>query len=248
MARLTRKSFRRKRILLGLCMFLSIAMISTGFAAWVISTDIQSDNDGNVNVGTVTDAKMEFDLVIPEVLEINFEPKANDKDGRVTASLEQDAKYENLKFEITGSVKQATYLKTVTFEFEVPATVVAAMDANYIEFDHTALGLTFTDKKEGETLISRTYTKEVNFTLEDSTGIATIDKITVEFKWGSKFGGMNPGEYYDVDPAGKAVEDAVMKATLEDFYKLVYGATDATTGTADGVAPEFKVTLKATAN
>ena len=248
MARLTKKSFRRKRILLGLSMFLSIAMISTGFAAWVISTDIQSENNGNVNVGTVTDAKMEFDLVLPTELEINFEPTADDKDGRVTAGLEEGAKYENLKFEITGSVKQATYLKTVTFEFEVPANVVAAMEANYIVFDHEALGLTYSDKKEGDTLVSRTYTKTVNFSLDDDTAVATIDKITVEFKWGPVFGNVNPGKYYDEVPAGKEISDAVMKTTLEDFYKLVYGATDATTGTADGTAPQFKVTLKATAN
>ena len=60
MARLTRKSFKRKRILLGICMFISIAMISTGFAAWVISTDANKEVTGNVNVGTITEAQMEF--------------------------------------------------------------------------------------------------------------------------------------------------------------------------------------------
>ena len=130
MARLTRKSFKRKRILLGLCMFLSVALISTGFAAWVISTDANVSEDGNVNVGTITEANMEFVLDFNGELEINFEPKEGDLDGRVTAG--EDGKFEKLSFTIKGKVTNADYLKTVTVEFTVPKTVVDAATEKYI--------------------------------------------------------------------------------------------------------------------
>lgn len=39
MAKLTRNSYKRKIILFGVIVFMSIALISTGFAAWVMSQE-----------------------------------------------------------------------------------------------------------------------------------------------------------------------------------------------------------------
>lgn len=240
MARLTRKSFKRKRILLGLCMFLSIVLISTGFAAWVISTDANASTDGNVNVGTITEANMEFVLDLPSDLEINFEPKEGDEDGRVTAGA--DGKFEKLSFTIKGKVTNADYLKSVTVEFTVPKTVVDAANEKYI-----VLPEGFSENKTNDDG-SITYSATIATTFDDSTSEATLTDFIVEFKWGEKFGGVNPGVYYDEIEAGKAVSDSDLTDTLAAFYKLVYGATDAATGTANGSAPEFTLKLKATAN
>lgn len=240
MARLTKKSFRRKRILLGLCMFLSIAMISTGFAAWVISTDANQENNGNVNVGTITDANMQFELTIPEPLEINFQPKENDDEGRVTA--QSDDKFESLSFTIAGFVVNADYLKTVTIEYTVPKTVIDAEAANYIKLK------TVFDSQKTNDDGSVTYKANVSFVYDEDTRKAKLDDFVVEYEWGTVFGGMNPGTYYDDDAVGQEITDEVMTNTLADFYKLLYGATDAMTETADGTAPKFTVKLKATAN
>lgn len=39
MAKLTKNSYKRKVILFGVLLFMSIALISTGFAAWIMSTN-----------------------------------------------------------------------------------------------------------------------------------------------------------------------------------------------------------------
>ena len=46
MARLTRNSYKRKIILFAVFVFISIALISTGFAAWVMSNDATLDANG----------------------------------------------------------------------------------------------------------------------------------------------------------------------------------------------------------
>ena len=55
MAKLTKKSYKRKRVLMGLALFMSIALVSTGFAAWVISSSVEKEGEGHVSAGTVSD-------------------------------------------------------------------------------------------------------------------------------------------------------------------------------------------------
>ena len=62
MAKLTRNSYKRKIILFGVFVFMSIALISTGFAAWVMSQNAKEEVSGNVNVSTMTDASVSIKI------------------------------------------------------------------------------------------------------------------------------------------------------------------------------------------
>ena len=62
MAKLTRNSYKRKIILFGVIVFMSIALISTGFAAWVMSQEKKASTNGNVTVGAVTEGNIEITL------------------------------------------------------------------------------------------------------------------------------------------------------------------------------------------
>ena len=37
MVKMTRKSYKRRKIILGVSLFSSVALVSTGFAAWVLA-------------------------------------------------------------------------------------------------------------------------------------------------------------------------------------------------------------------
>ena len=50
MVKLTRNSYKRKIILFGVLIFASIALISTGFAAWIMSANASKDKDGNITL------------------------------------------------------------------------------------------------------------------------------------------------------------------------------------------------------
>ena len=106
---------------------MSIALISTGFAAWVLSQDDEQTTDGNVQVGIVADSSIDITLeklnnilVTNETasgkFSFNFEPEANDSFGRVTWQDEAESMNLIVQGKITnpGDVKKLTF-KSLSF-------------------------------------------------------------------------------------------------------------------------------------
>lgn len=90
--KLTRKSYKRNIIVFGLMIFMGIALVSTGFATWVLSQDTSVQDGGNVNVGVVsdnalkvTDLKYQFDILKVTEDEYTYETKT--VDGNVKDAL-----------------------------------------------------------------------------------------------------------------------------------------------------------------
>ena len=247
MARLTKNSYKRKIILFGVLVFMSIALISTGFAAWVMSTNATNDDvAGNVTVGVVKDGNLTITNVVIKSTEksFSFEPLSTDLSGRVRFDNEaQDS--ESLKIVITGEVSPVEYLGELKYEIVVPESVKKASDAGYIVLPDSA------SIAQG--------TGGVVYTFTETAGTLQF-KFTLEFKWGTVFGGVNPGIYYDEVDAGKAISDSEVQQTLEDFRAVLYGY-DAELVGLDAVAraakiaehatdesPKFQVYITATSN
>lgn len=214
--------------------FMAIALVSTGFAAWIMSTNAKNEQDGNVTVGTVTDSSLKLTDVALSTSSIMFEPKADDTTGRVRYD---GVNAESLVITVTGKVSPKNVLGKLTVELTmdeaVKAALEAAEEAGYIVLPECAKGaveVTPTAVAGSDTELEFTY--------------------TIEFKWGTTFGGMNPGEYFDNDEAGLAVEDETVKTLLKALRTTIYGldadTDDATLEAAQG--PSFKVVVSATAN
>ena len=260
MARLTKNSYKRKIILFGLLIFMSIALISTGFAAWVMSTNATNDDaQGNVTVGVVKDASLTISNVEinSAVKSFHFEPLSTDNSGRVRLD-DEDQKYENLTITVTGQIAPVEYLGKLTYELVVPESVQKAAEAGYIVLPqgtsyeyvdnegHKVKVGTGVEIKGWETLGEGTYTFN----------------ITITFGWGEKFNNMNPGLYYDEDAAGILISDAECKRTLQDFRALLYGYDAEMTAAGNDEAardtvaenhkndagPQFRVLFTATSN
>lgn len=219
MARLTKNSYKRKIILFGLLVFMSIALISTGFAAWVMSTNATNDDaNGNVSVGVVKDASLTISNVVISSTEksFRFEPLASDESGRVRYD-DEEGLYENLSITVTGQVAPIEYLGELKYELVIPESVKKAADAGYIVLPDSA-SYQYQDG-EGNTV------KVGNGTVLAVTGTeGTFNfTFTIDFKWGAKFGNMNPGLYYDTDAAGMLISDTECKKELQDFRALLYG-------------------------
>ena len=218
MAKMTRKSYRRKKIILGVSLFASVALISTGFAAWVLASQAEATAEGNVTVGTVTDSSIKIENVHLSANSFLFEPKESDTTGRVR---NDDTNFENLTITVTGDITPATYVSEATIQLEVPEGVkTAAGDTkNYI-------------------VLPTCVAAPQELTLVAGEGDTKTFSYDITFAWGSAFNGLNPGEYYDDDETGKAVADATLKSTLEDLRTCMYG---------EGVetSPKFNVTIKA---
>lgn len=210
----TRNSFKRKLIVFGLVLFISISLISTGFAAWVMTTRGESESEGNVSVGVVEGAQIKIDSVSLTTNKIIFDTLEEDNSGRVRHKAGTPG--ESMKVTITFVINQSQFVGNVIVRFVVPEQIRNAIDGGYIaieaESDSTKL-LTY-DKTSGGLTVA----------LNDDDRLAPYTKtVTFEFKWGEKFNGLNPGVYYDTDEEGLAVSDANVMKTLETFRAIVYG-------------------------
>lgn len=217
MAKLTRNSYKRKIILFGVIVFMSIALISTGFAAWVMSQEKKQSTSGNVSVGAVTEGNIEVNLDPLTVKDFKFEPKESDTTGRVR---NDKTNFESLTVTVTGTIKNTQFLKEATIKMNVQNQVNQAVTDGYIVLPECA-------------------GKEVVLTLTDG-GSETEKKFTydITIEWGSKFGNVNPGEYYDSDAFNPTEEElkgfsgtqeekitAYIKSVLDAFHELLDTAT-----------------------
>lgn len=216
MAKLTRNSYKRKIILFGVIVFMSIALISTGFAAWVMSQEKKQSTSGNVTVGAVTEGNIEVILDPLTVKDFKFEPKESDTTGRVR---NDGTNFESLTVTVTGTIKNTQFLKEATIKMNVKDAVKQAETAGYIILPECA-------------------NSEVVLTLTESGTNEKKFSYNITFKWGSKFGGENPGEYYDSAAFNPSEEElssfegtqeekitAYIKRVLDAFHELLDTAT-----------------------
>lgn len=259
MAKLTKKSYKRKRVLMGLALFMSIALVSTGFAAWVISSSVEKNGEGNVSAGTVSDKSLE--LVINNANDlgsIKFEPKKEDNSGRVRYEGNNSDNYESLSVTVTGQItKNAAYLGDLTIQLvELNETGDASLPQDNSKLAAAA------DK--GYITLPECFYNPIKLNEQGSTFYNTTDNsfsYTITFGWGSTFKGANPGYYYDgLDAEGNAdadisaevelIKDFEMIETLVDLRNVVYGTNETMEEqNANGsVGPKYQVIVKATTN
>lgn len=216
MAKLTRNSYKRKIILFGVIVFMSIALISTGFAAWVMSQEKKQSTSGNVTVGAVTEGNIEVILDPLTVKDFKFEPKESDTTGRVR---NDGTNFESLTVTVTGTIKNTQFLIEATIKMNVKDAVKQAETAGYIILPECA-------------------NSEVVLTLTESGTNEKKFSYNITFKWGSKFGGENPGEYYDSAAFNPSEEElssfegtqeekitAYIKSVLDAFHALMDTST-----------------------
>lgn len=272
MAKLTRKSYQRKAMVVGATAFAGIALVATGFAAWVISSSATKNVQGNVQVGTISEKSIEItDVAFKEVDGtrdfFSFEPTRTDLSGRVR--YDGKGNYENLSLVVTGKYKPASYVNNFSIGLRV-GTVEgdsftpdetaekriedAAKVSNYIKLPDCWAGAT--TGGDGVTF----NTKGTEFTSSDGNGTITVGTdgvasftYTISFEWGDHFkdGGknLNPSEFYD-SATGKAnYDDTAFKNDLAAFYKAMTGIEykpgETSAPAADYTTMKFAVIIKA---
>ena len=242
---MTRNSFKRKAIIFGVMVFMSIALISTGFAAWIISTNAKDQETGNIKVGVITEKNIEvLDIKLSQKT-FAFEPEKDDQEGR----LRGDGLTECIKSTtVTAYVTYTEYLETLNISLDLAAAqgVKAAAAAGYIVLPDCAKAVT----NVKASLVALGEGDDAKYS--DTTKYGTVKKLvyTITFEWGTKFGGVNPGLYYDKaevkDPGNDAyVSDADMKTEMTNFRKTMYGLTEDNPSAPDLT---FTVILEAIAN
>ena len=206
---------------MGVALFGAIGLVSTGFAAWVLSASAQNQQTPNIKVGAVSDKSMAFEDVKIYGLDKNpshtttlnteietsnysFNPRYDDASGRVRFGGNEGAdEGERLSLTIRGKVTQAQNLGSLTVSFdEIPQALEDAVDADYIVLPDCASAA-----------------KDVTYTLSGEAEKVASFEYEIAFEWGDAFGGVNPGDYYD--GAGSAIPVATVKDTLNAMHALL---------------------------
>ncbi len=227
---------RRKWIMGGLAAFASVALLTTGFAVWVVGvTQDKNNHDVGVFVATSSNAN------------VTFEAKLADSDKSIF--LDEKEAVDTHKFVNTGSVEVKGDL-SITFASMTIKYGLGAADLFNETNGYKEVAFTINTFEENETtevgnynsvLVSKddnkigTGAREANesgwtyITAPVSISLTKFDKVVdpttsavtltlkdadkvMEFTWGTFFGGVSPCTYYnklvDTGKIAKTVENA----------------------------------------
>lgn len=274
MKKVTRHAFSKKAIMITASLFVTLALITTGFAAWLISSGASGEGTGNITTATIDDAHLGLTVAMAEGKDfVCFGPRADDKVPHIMYDSpkngEKDDK-EVLTATVTGTIKNYVRLKEFNITIKISDKAL------------TAAGYTWTGTNEGES--SRTYTynaEKAYISLPEyavdtdgrflplpsdkskTTAPKTISagdsmftdgttenekKFTfdVTFGWGEKFEGCNPGRYLDREegPDHLPSETYTVEQKLEIMTELRRLFVDES-GNVDAANLKFVVTVEA---
>lgn len=250
MAKLTRKSYQRKAMVVGATAFAGIALVATGFAAWVISSSATKNVQGGVHVGTISEKSVTIsDVTFKAPGEgdsrkfFSFEPDQNDKSGRVRCDGEN---WENLSLKVTGKYSPADYVNSFSIALRMGSVsddvftpdaddekqLEAAQDAGYITLptcwtggsvikgNPEAKGVTVKTNGAGVTDSA----SGMKITIEEEAGkkVATFEYM-ISFVWGAHFDKMDPSLYYDTDKGKADHPGDEYKTDLGKFFTAMTG-------------------------
>ena len=230
MKKVTRHAFSKKAIMITASLFVTLALITTGFAAWLISSGASGEGTGNITTATIDDARLGLTVAMVEGKDfVCFGPQADDNhpDIRYKGPVgdEKDDR-EVLVATVTGTINNYDRLEKFNITIKISDKAL------------TAAGYTWTETNEGS-LKSRTYTYNAGnacislpeyavdtdgrfLPLPSDTSKTTAPKtisagdsmftdgatenekkftFDVTFGWGEKFEGCNPGRYLDREVA-----------------------------------------------
>lgn len=185
---------KRKGILMASAILGSAAIVSTGFAAWVISTPTTASVEGNIEVDTVTDNRvsMTANWDSGAAWNVSFGAPANASTGWLTNVTKQgetpvlESLTNKLNIDLAWSNPDRTdnLNGVITVDFKVDGEDASEFESNYIKVPALAAELTVTN---GE-----------------------VDPLEVKFGWGAAFGdkggdAKNPYTYFNskTDPNAK---------------------------------------------
>ena len=264
--KITRKSYKRNKLVLGASLFAGVALVSTGFAAWVISSSVSQDQSGNVEVGVVENQSVTMTLDSGEK-NFKFEPV---KQSGYIIQPDSDTNVESLSVVVSGTLTNAKAWagsNSLSIKMATDTGIDAAVSAKYIT--------TPTCYNSDTTIAKKTDTKATVADITEDGWYPTSDenkflfKYTVTFAWGDAFKNVNPAQYYtecynylksgtagtkvtsksdlpeELQADGKTANDvsAYAEKTLKELRMKIYQANDADYTTK--AAPTYKITVTA---
>lgn len=197
---------KSKLITMALSFLLTIGMVSAGFAAWVISAPTVKEATGTVKVDTVTDKRIKLSINTDDgkKLPVVFGAKTEGITPNNWLSLTDDAQQEDLVSEFSFTIdNQQDLFKAGVTTIKLDFSIDTSEFTNYSEYIATP------DKPLVTVASDSSESTSVQVSTADKNEKITVT-VKYSFDWGTKFGSMNPYEYFSskTDPNEKVAEDS----------------------------------------
>ena len=232
----------RKLVAIGASIFGSLALATTGVAAFVVSLSTRSGVDGEVRVAIINDVTARFediDFVGTEEersLGINnkfcFDARLEDNTGRFRYTEDEHQTYEHLRVTLSATVLPVKFVDSVTLRLgantQWNANVNPIQDA--VELGYLAL---VWDPKNTGNATPISWSDPNNFMVNEVTvPLGEVDpsrdscsfKVTYGFAWGPYFGWMNPTRFYDESAGtrGSALSTREVLNEMDAFVRVMH--------------------------
>ena len=186
---------KRKGILMASAILGSAAIVSTGFAAWVITINTSADASGTIDVDTVSDKTISVSLLTEAEL------------AKVGSGTVQDTV---VKFGASAKTITSDYnWLTPTAEEDLYSVIYVKVEgSNYLQATPFTFALTETSSSLYSAAVTAGYVTSLE-SVQSSIKVETIDvdevssttvsvyKVTLTFAWGTYFNSLNPTNYYN---------------------------------------------------
>ncbi len=194
MARITRKTARRRRIVFGAAIFSSVGLTSTGLAVFALTTNASTSTPGNVDVGNLSDTPLNITIGFSEdsLNSFYFEPVP----GFTYIYPSGIYDVENLSVTIEGTVGSISRLEKLSVQLESHQGITNAVNGGYVIAPSCyQKEVVIFDRNINVNISADTGEDGVFINPEDPD--TYIYRYTISFEWGELFMGFNPAEYYE---------------------------------------------------
>lgn len=219
---------KRKWIMGGLAGFASVALLTTGFAVWVIGTSqTEQKLDVDVTVDTAKNNSIVMNLTMGSDTSIKLAEDTAVPSGKIVTVAEGDITEKPLeinydKITISYGTSYDFKFKSIQFSIAEPettddttyASVKAAGNKLTGSYARTGTNYTYIDAPAAIDLTS--YTPATN----GNTTTYTLPASTLTFKWGTFFDNKSPATYYNGKYASETDFTVLEKAADEITTEL----------------------------
>lgn len=221
---------RRKWLLGGSLAFASVALLTTGFATWVIGTR-QTSGDGQLNIGvdTAEDNSVELTFNLDNDNRIFVAEDAGNTNSNLTIERDEadtvtkpdwDIKIKDLHIVVGetfyNSIKDKQGLKIV---FELQKDVTEAKDKNLVTEDkvgvRTGSSWNYIKLAKSEFDVTLPSSYPAGGKIYDINDTPNNPDKTFSFTWGSYFGEKDPSDFYKEKEPTKGLREYYQKALQE---------------------------------
>lgn len=275
MKKVTRHAFSKKAIMITASLFVTLALITTGFAAWLISSGASDEGTGNITTATIDDARLGLTVAMAEGKDfVCFGPQADDDVPHIMYELPKEGEKDDkevLTATVTGTIKNYDRLKEFNITIKISDKALTAAGYTWPETGESSRTYTYNAEKAYISLPEYavdTYGRFLplpsnpdnpdNKTTAPKTILATDSMFTagttenekrftfdVTFGWGEKFEGCNPGKYLDREVPGHVPSETYTVEQKLEIMTELRRLFVDESGNVDAANLKFVVTVEA---